>query len=250
MNVPTTRRCLLAACLALATLPAGVAAAGPPLLLFAPERPTDSEIVRVTVLGESGVTPCAPTFFASVDETASRVRLLGTSHDPPPSSDPPIPCPGPWWTSQVVIGHLRPGLWKVEATLNDEPYASASLTVVPSPTRVVIGSFEYFGTNFRIEVEWRDPRTGELRLAPGVALSDHAAQFWFFAPGNPELTVKILDGRAVNGHHWLFASSLTNVELTLRVTGCVEGDPPFCLPLEDHHVPAGRTFDIVDLTAF
>ena len=99
MNVPTTRRRLLAACLAFATLPAAVAAVGPPRLLFAPEQPTDSEIVRVTVLGESGVTPCAPSFFASVDEPASRVRLLGTAHDPPPpSSDPPIPCPGPWWT--------------------------------------------------------------------------------------------------------------------------------------------------------
>ena len=75
MPVPTATRCSVVACLAFAALPAVVAAAGPPLLLFAPASPTDSEIVRVTVLGESGVIPCAPTFFAFVEEPALRVRL-------------------------------------------------------------------------------------------------------------------------------------------------------------------------------
>jgi hypothetical protein len=239
----TARARSIVAGLVLAAVPTVAAAAEPPRILFAPDPPTDSEIVRATVLGENAVA-CGAAFFAYVDPAAARVRLLGYS------PYPPVACDSGWWTAQAVIGHLRPGVWAVEATLDDQPYATSPLTVVPSPTRVVIGSFEYFGTNFRIEVEWRDPRTGELHLAPGVALSDRAAQFWFFDAGNPELTLKILDGRALNGHHWLFASTLTNVETTLRIMACTEGDPPNCSAPKEYRVPAGATFDIVDLTAF
>ena len=62
--------------------------------------------------------------------------------------------------------------------------------------------------------------------------------------------MKILDGSGINGHHWPFASTLTDVELTLRIRRCVEGDPPFCDPPREYHVPAGETLDVVDVTAF
>jgi len=237
-------RCLVvASCLTVWFVPTASTAAGPPPLNFAPARPTDSEIVHVTVLGEAAGA-CGAYFLPYVDSAASRVTLYGYR------SGPPAPCPQPWWSSHAAIGQLRAGAWEVQAWLDGQPYATTSLTVEASPTLVAIGSFEYFGTNFRIQVEWRDPRNGQVAKAPGLALSDRAAQFWFFDPGNPEVTVKILDGRTVNDHHWLFASTLSTVELTLRVTECIEGDPPSCSAPREYHVPAGTGLDVVDLRAF
>jgi hypothetical protein len=40
---------------------------------------------------------------------------------------------------------------------------------------------------------------------------------------NPEVLVKILDGRAVNGRFWLFYGSLTDVEYTVTVTDRTTG---------------------------
>jgi hypothetical protein len=47
---------------------------------------------------------------------------------------------------------------------------------------------------------------------------------WFFRPDNVELLVKVLDGRGVNGHFWVFYASLTDLEYTLRVRDTVTGD--------------------------
>jgi hypothetical protein len=47
--------------------------------------------------------------------------------------------------------------------------------------------------------------------------------FWFFAASNVELLVKVLDGCAVNGAHWVFAGGLTNVKATLTVVDGATG---------------------------
>jgi hypothetical protein len=47
--------------------------------------------------------------------------------------------------------------------------------------------------------------------------------FWFFAPDNPELLVKVLDGCGLNGHFWVFASAGTDVGVTVTVTDTLSG---------------------------
>jgi hypothetical protein len=42
--------------------------------------------------------------------------------------------------------------------------------------------------------------------------------FWFYEPTNWELLVKVLDGCAVNGHHWVFASASTSLDYRVTVT--------------------------------
>ena len=42
--------------------------------------------------------------------------------------------------------------------------------------------------------------------------------------GNPEMLVKVLDGRPVNGHWWVFYAALTNVGFTLHVTDRMTGE--------------------------
>ena len=44
-----------------------------------------------------------------------------------------------------------------------------------------------------------------------------------FAPESWELLVKVLDGCAVNGRHWVFAAATTNVHYVLTVTDTSTG---------------------------
>ncbi len=69
---------------------------------------------------------------------------------------------------------------------------------------------------FALEVEWRTG--GEKGTGRPLPHSDESGAFWFFGPDNPELLVKLLDGRAVNGHFWVFHAAATSVDYTLTVT--------------------------------
>jgi CSLREA domain-containing protein len=54
--------------------------------------------------------------------------------------------------------------------------------------------------------------------AHAVALTPDSGYFWFFDPANVELTVKVLDGCALNGRHWVFSAGMTNVRVELTAT--------------------------------
>lgn len=80
-------------------------------------------------------------------------------------------------------------------------------------------------------------RGGRFRLETGqaVSMSGDSGYFWFFGPNNVELVTKVLDGRAVNHHFWVFYASLTDVEYTITVTDGLSGlkktyhNPPYTL---------------------
>ena len=55
------------------------------------------------------------------------------------------------------------------------------------------------------------------RLGKKILVSVHGGAFWLLEPGNPEIFVKVVDGCAVNGHHWLFVSGLTDLGLRIFV---------------------------------
>jgi len=67
---------------------------------------------------------------------------------------------------------------------------------------------------FEIAVHWRDfqGRRGSGQATPR---DGDWGTFWFFRPANVELAVKVLDGRALTDHFWLFFASLSNVEYTV-----------------------------------
>lgn len=76
---------------------------------------------------------------------------------------------------------------------------------------------------FRVEVEWENP-AGHERAGRAVGLTPSTGWFWFFRPANPELFVKVLDGRAVNGHFWVVHGGLSNLGYTLTVTDASSGE--------------------------
>jgi len=78
------------------------------------------------------------------------------------------------------------------------------------------------GNRFRVEVEWRDPRSGDTGAGFAIPGTADSGFFWFFDPENVELVVKVLDARTVNGHFWVFYGGLSDVEYTITVTDTVE----------------------------
>lgn len=75
---------------------------------------------------------------------------------------------------------------------------------------------------FRVEVSWSNPQ-GQTWKAHPVPLRDDTGAFWFFTASNPELLIKILDGRSRNGHFWVFYGGLSNVAYEVRVVDTVTG---------------------------
>jgi predicted esterase len=108
-------------------------------------------------------------------------------------------------------------------------YPGAAASCVPSATRLCLGD-----GRFQVEIAWRDfaGTTGVGSVVP-VGAGD-SGLFWFFAPDNWEMLVKVLDGCALNGHHWVFAAATTTVEHTLTVTDTLTGETAV------YHNPLGR----------
>lgn len=85
-------------------------------------------------------------------------------------------------------------------------------------------SFLCLRQRFEVQVHWTDPDVagnfGSSGAIP-VTISDDAGLFWFFEPANLELVVKVLDGRVLNGHYWVFYGALSDVEYWVTVRDTV-----------------------------
>lgn len=79
------------------------------------------------------------------------------------------------------------------------------------------------GGRFRVDVDWTDPG-GVAGSGRAVPLTAASGAYWFFAPNNLELMVKVLDGRGVNGRFWFFYGGLSSVEYEITVTDTVSGE--------------------------
>ncbi|MCA1581678.1 MAG: hypothetical protein LC796_09880 [Acidobacteria bacterium] len=96
---------------------------------------------------------------------------------------------------------------------------------------------------FRARVDYRAPNS-DVAAANPLMQTGNAGHFTFFTPNNVDLTVKVVDGRPFNGHYWVFAASLTNVEFTLTVTDTATGQS------RTYRNAAGRQSSIADTAAF
>jgi hypothetical protein len=78
-----------------------------------------------------------------------------------------------------------------------------------------------------------------------VGITGDTGYFWFFAPDNAEILLKVLDACAINGHFWVFAAGLTDVEVELTVTDTEGGAERV------YRNPLGRPYELVrDVQAF
>jgi hypothetical protein len=65
-------------------------------------------------------------------------------------------------------------------------------------------------------------QTGAFMAVP-VATAPDSGLFWFFAPSNLEMLIKVLNGCGLNSRYWVFFSAGTNVEFTVNVTDTQTG---------------------------
>jgi hypothetical protein len=96
---------------------------------------------------------------------------------------------------------------------------------------------------FRVTLSWRD-FAGNTGSGQAVRLTEDTGYFWFFNAENVEVMVKILDGRGLNGHFWLFAGSLSNVQYTIFVTDLTTGAS------KTYVNPSGTLASLADTRAF
>jgi ELWxxDGT repeat protein len=75
---------------------------------------------------------------------------------------------------------------------------------------------------FAVTAHWRTP-DGNEGAGTAVPLSADTGYFWFFGPANVEAILKVLDGRSLNDHFWVFYGALSDVEYSLTVTDTQTG---------------------------
>jgi membrane-associated phospholipid phosphatase len=96
---------------------------------------------------------------------------------------------------------------------------------------------------FKVQASWN---TGSASgPAQVVSQNGDSGQLYFFNADNTELTVKVLNACTFNDRYWVFASGLTNVEVTITVTDTQAGR------VRRYFNPQGKAFaPVQDVSAF
>lgn len=71
---------------------------------------------------------------------------------------------------------------------------------------------------FLAEVTFKESSQRVGRASVAAPRTKDSGLFWFYEPSNWELLVKVLDGCAVNGRYWVFASASTSLDYRITVT--------------------------------
>jgi hypothetical protein len=102
------------------------------------------------------------------------------------------------------------------------------------------------GDRFRVWGAWAVPTQDREGYMHSVPITPDSGLFWFFAPNNLEVFVKVLNACTdPYNHYWVFASGLTNVQAALNVEDTVRGG------VQTYYNPQGTAFPpIQDTSAF
>ncbi len=95
---------------------------------------------------------------------------------------------------------------------------------------------------FKVSVTWN--ANGTNGTGKAVRLTDDTGYFWFFSDTNVELVVKVLDGRTINNHFWVFYGALSNVQYTITVYDTTTGTS------KNYTNPSGQLASVADTSAF
>ncbi|MCH9651247.1 MAG: hypothetical protein K0U98_23685 [Deltaproteobacteria bacterium] len=104
----------------------------------------------------------------------------------------------------------------IEALLPAMPQGSVADASSAAAPGKAGGVLEFAEGRFAASLDWED-FSGSTGTGHGVMLTSDTGYFWFFKSDRPEVVLKVLDGRSVNGHYWVFYGALSNVEYTLSV---------------------------------
>jgi hypothetical protein len=222
---------ILVAC---ATLPFGSASAvaqTPPVQpAISPALPAEGDLIF------AGLDVTGPPAYPSGPLVEGANIFLGFSQ-PPVSPQPPSTTTHLAW----ALGALPAGNYMIMLNSGTVP----SLGFVVRPRVALLGLID---GRFRMSVA--DQQAGASPAA--VQMSDAGGYFTFFDPTNVELTAKIVDGRAVNGHFWVFVASMTNTPLTVTVIDTQAGNcgGSSSCPTRTYKNPPNTNQNFIDVEAF
>ncbi len=111
------------------------------------------------------------------------------------------------------------------------------LSKIESPERLLVGVLEASGTceadeetlclhdgRYELQADWwtGDGNSGAARVVPKATRD--SGLFRFFDADNWEVLIKVLDGCAVNGHHWVYGASTTDLGYEIRARDTATDD--------------------------
>ncbi|MCY3930946.1 MAG: hypothetical protein OXH70_04460 [Acidobacteria bacterium] len=109
--------------------------------------------------------------------------------------------------------------WQLQvASIESYEAGPAVVLCEPGPTALCLQDGRY-----RVTLDWTAQDGGAAAVRVSDAQTSEAGLFFFFAPENLEVRVKVLDGCDVNGHHWVSAASATDMGLDLVVSDVRSG---------------------------
>ena len=87
---------------------------------------------------------------------------------------------------------------------------------------------------FKVTANWQTPTANGAATA--VDLNGDNGYFWFLDPDSVEVTAKILNNCAANGHYWLYLGGMTNARVDLTITDTQTGQA------KTYTNPSGQAF--------
>ncbi|MDQ2977865.1 MAG: PKD domain-containing protein [Acidobacteriota bacterium] len=153
-------------------------------------------------------------------------------------------------TSAFAAGEMEPSRFELPGAGGGDPGAGPVVVSTPgaaaadgpcfaTPTALCLNA-----SRFRVEVSWQVPAQGTRGSGIAVPLTSDTGHFWFFSVNNVELVVKVVDGRAFNGHFWVFSGALSDVGYTITVTDTATG------AVRSYSNTSGSLASLSDVSAF
>ncbi len=197
--------------------------------------PSTAERIDITV---SGFSIDCPVHFAEPVVAGRTVRLDGAQ------IVTVLPCPPGEWKQSFTVQPLPAGGYTVEVWIDGTLHLTDGFAVREEDL-----SLTFHGGAFTATAEWKVGESAGVGHA--IQLGADSGAFWFFGPGNVEVTLKVLDGRAVNGRYWVFIANMSNVEHTVTVTQCPT-NPLLAIPCvsKSYRNPPSQNRNFLDTAAF
>lgn len=154
-------------------------------------------------------------------------------------------------------GTGSPGNSKIESRSTTELHALSAALSAPTQRKLAVAgkgsaapctadttTLCLNDSRFRVTVDWSAPAQGLSGQGHAIPVTNDTGYFWFFQDTNIELILKVLDGRGVNGHFWVFYGALSDVQYRITVTDTQTNDSRV------YDNPSGNLASFADTSAF